>query len=166
ERDLFFAQGYAEASDRLFQMDLLRRFVLGTLAEVLGSAALESDEVERAVPVREIVRRQWQQTSPATREVLRAFSDGVNAAIEREPLPVEFRILAYRPANWKPQDSLAIGMALALDLIDDWNDIEERDAVYRAAGLAGESRAFPLSDPCYDAAVLKGLRGIGPGRAC
>src|SRR5579863_361005 len=43
ERDLFFAQGYAEASDRLFQMDLLRRFVEGRLAEVLGGAALSSD---------------------------------------------------------------------------------------------------------------------------
>ena len=50
---------------------------------------------------------------------LSAFSEGVNAAIEREPLPVEFRVLAYRPRAWTPQDSLAVGMATVLDLIDD-----------------------------------------------
>src|SRR5215469_18627225 len=59
EHDLFFAQGYAEGSDRLFQMDLLRRFVDGRLTEVYGRAALSSDESERAVPVRAIVDAQW-----------------------------------------------------------------------------------------------------------
>src|SRR5262249_12615021 len=52
EHDLFFAEGYVEGSDRLFQLDLLRRFVKGDLAEVLGGGALASDESERAVPVR------------------------------------------------------------------------------------------------------------------
>ena len=59
DRTTFFAQGYVEASDRLFQMDFLRRFVLGELAEVFGAAALESDESERDVPVAAIGRTQW-----------------------------------------------------------------------------------------------------------
>ena len=131
EHDLFFAQGYVEASDRLFQMDLLRRFILGELAEVYGAEALSSDERERAVPVRAMVERQWRRLDPASRELLGAFSDGVNAAMEREPLPVEFRILAYRPRPWTPQDSLAVTMVTVLDLIDDWESVEARDAAYR-----------------------------------
>ena len=73
EHDLFFAQGYAEGSDRLFQMDLLRRFVKGELAEVLGRPALASDERERAVPVRAIVDAQWQRLDARSRETLGAF---------------------------------------------------------------------------------------------
>ena len=166
EHDLFFAQGYAEASDRLFQMDILRRFVEGRLAEVFGTTALRSDELERAIPVRDIVDRQWKRAPPATREILLAFTDGVNAAMAREPLPVEFRILAYHPQPWTATDSLSIGMALALDLIDDWNDIEPRDAAFRSGGIAREALDFPLSDPCYDAPVTAGLASIGPGQAC
>jgi penicillin amidase len=166
EHDLFFAQGYVEGSDRLFQMDLLRRFVKGELAEVLGSAALASDEKERAVPVHAIVDAQWRRLDTHSKEILGAFSDGVNAAIDREPLPVEFRILAYRPSPWSPEDSLAVSMATVLDLTDDWNDIEPRDAAYRKGGLSSVESQFPLTDPCYDAPVTAGLAAIGPGTAC
>jgi penicillin G amidase len=166
EHDLFFAQGYVEGSDRLFQMDLLRRFVEGELAGVFGRAALSSDERERAVPVRAIVAAQWRALDARSKETLGAFSEGVNAAIDREPLPVEFRILGYRPAPWTPEDSLAVAMATVLDLIDDWNAIEPRDAVYRRGGLRALEARYPLSDPCYDAAVIAGLNRIGPGRAC
>ena len=166
DHDLFFAQGYAEASDRLFQMDLLRRYMLGELAQVFGSSALASDERARDVPIRAIVQRQWLRLNARSRELLEAFSDGVNAAVEREPLPVEFRLLAYRPGVWTPQDSLAVGMATALDLTDDWNDIEPRDAAYRRGGLRLFNELFPFTDPCYDAPVTKGLAGVGPGDAC
>jgi penicillin amidase len=166
EHDLFFAQGYVEASDRLFQMDVLRRFILGQLAEVYGAKALLTDERERAVPVRSMVEAQWRRLRPASRELLGAFSDGVNAAMEREPLPVEFRILAYHPRPWTPQDSLAVTMVTVLDLIDDWDSVEARDAAYRRGGLALLESSFPFTDPCYDAPVMAGLGAIAPGPAC
>ena len=166
EHDLFFAQGYAEGADRLFQMDLLRRFVLGELAEIFGEPALRHDEVEREVPVRAIAQAQWLRLDPPSREILGAFSEGVNAAMEREPLPIEFRLLDYRPRAWRPQDSLAVAMATVLDLTDDWNAIEPRDAAYRLGGLRLLNALFPLTDPCYDAPVTAGLSGIGPGAAC
>jgi penicillin G amidase len=166
EHDLFFAQGYAEGADRLFQMDLLRRFVLGELAEVFGHGALEHDKLEREVPVRAIASAQWQRLDLPSREILGAFSEGVNAAMEREPLPVEFRLLAYRPRPWTPQDSLAVAMATVLDLTDDWNSIEPRDAAYRTGGTRLLHALFPLTDACYDAPVTTGLDGIGPGAAC
>jgi penicillin amidase len=166
DRDLFFAQGYVEASDRLFQMDLLRRFTLGELAEVFGPASLATDREQRAVPVRSMVERQLQRLDGPSRDAIDAFSDGVNAAMQREPLPVEFRILGYRPRLWTPQDSLAVGMATVLDLIDDWNAIAPRDAAYRRGGLHLLDSLFPLTDPCYDAPVTAGLRGMAPGPAC
>ncbi|HEV3090054.1 MAG TPA: penicillin acylase family protein [Candidatus Cybelea sp.] len=165
ERDAVFAQGYLEGSDRLFQMDLLRRFVLGELAEVFGSAALAQDRRERAIPIRAIVDAQWRHLAPQTRELLGAFSDGVNAAMQREPLPVEFRLLFYRPRPWTPQDSLAVSMATVLDLTDDWNDIADRDAAWHR-GPATFARRFPFSDPCYDAPVLLGFAGMAPGPSC
>ncbi len=166
DHDLFFAQGYAEGADRLFQMDLLRRFVLGELAEVFGPGALRHDKLEREIPVRAIALAQWQRLDLPSRKILGAFSEGVNAAMEREPLPVEFRLMAYRPRPWTPQDSLAVAMATVLDLTDDWNDIEPRDEAYRQGGMRLLRALFPLTDPCYDAPVTAGLRGIGPGAAC
>ena len=166
EHDLFYAQGYAEGSDRLFQMDLLRRYVRGDLAEVFGSAALQADEEARAVPIRAMVDGQWNALDANQREILGAFSDGVNAAMDREPLPVEFRMLAYKPAPWTPDDSLVVSMATVLDLIDDWNEVARRDRAYRKGGLAGLAARFPFTDPCYDAPVTGGLAAMGPGPAC
>jgi penicillin G amidase len=166
DHDLFFAQGYAEGSDRLFQMDLLRRYVLGELSEVFGSAALKGDEHEREVPVHTIVEEQWEHLDVQSREIFGAFSDGLNAAMEREPLPVEFRMLAYRPSPWTPLDSLAVAMVTVLDLTDDWDAIAPRDAAYRRGGLKLLDALYPLTDPCYDAPVTAGLAGVAAGPLC
>lgn len=155
EHDLFFANGYVEGSDRLFQLDLLRRFVYGRLSEVLGNAVLTDDEDARIVPVSQIVAKQWNDLQPRDRRLLQAFADGVNAAIAREPRPVEFRILMYQPKPWSPQDSLAVGFATVLDLTDTWDDIAGRDGKH-----------LPLTDPCYDAPVTAGLGKIADPNRC
>ncbi len=153
--DLFFAQGFAEASDRGFQLDLLRRFVYGQLSEVLGQPALSSDEESRTVPVRNLVAQQWQGLDASSKLILQAFSDGVNAAFARESTPVEFRILMYKPQAWRPEDSLAVGFATVLDLADTWNDIAGRI-----------HKDDPLSDPCYEAPVTEGLAKIADPKQC
>lgn len=155
EHDLFFADGYVEGADRLFQLDLLRRYVYGQLAEVLGSAALSADEDARIVPVSQLVAKQYSALAPRDRELLQAFADGVNAAMQREPRPVEFRILLYQPKPWTPQDSLAVGFATVLDLTDTWDDIADRN-----------HKRLPLSDSCYDSPVTGGLAKIASGKNC
>ncbi|MEO9169587.1 MAG: penicillin acylase family protein [Candidatus Baltobacteraceae bacterium] len=155
ERDLFFAQGYVEASDRLFQLDLLRRYVYGDLSEILGKTVLPADEDSRVVPVAALVEEQWRKLQPHDREMLQAFALGVNAAIQREPTPVEFRALMYRPKPWRAQDSLAVGFATVLDLTDSWTDVAGRNG-----------RHVPLSDPCYDAPVTSGLAHIADPKHC
>lgn len=151
--DLMFAQGYAEASDRLFQMDLIRRFVYGRLAEVLGPAVLSADEHARIAPIREIVADQWSHLDAYDRELVKAFTQGINAAMQREPLPVEFHILLYKPEPWKPQDSLAVGMATALDLIDPWDDVIRRDAIAKDKRAAPLLDLYSITDPAYDAPI-------------
>jgi penicillin amidase len=108
--DLFFGFGLAMAQDRLFQMDYLRRKGLGRLAEVLGPEGLPLDLVARTVGLNRIARQELSRLPQETRDVLEAFSAGVNACIEQcgELLPIEFDLLNYRPEPWTPIDSLAI----------------------------------------------------------
>lgn len=152
EHDLFFAQGYVEASDRLFQLDLSRRYAYGTLAEVLGPKTLVYDEEQRAVDIDAIARRQLRALAPSDRAALVAYSDGVNAAAAAQPLPVEFRMLLYRPQPWRPQDSLAVSIVASLELADSWHDIFSRDAVWRQHARCFDA-FYPLSDARYDVTV-------------
>ena len=153
DHDLFFAQGYAEASDRLFQMDLIRRFVYGRLAEVLGPAVISADENARIVDIKRLVAQQWSRLDPSDRRAVNAFTQGVNAAMQREPLPVEFHILLYKPQPWTGQDTLAVGMATVLDLIDPWDDVIRRDAVSREKNAAPLLDLYTVTDPAYDAPI-------------
>jgi len=162
ERDGMFAQGFAEASDRLFQMDLVRRFVYGRLAEVLGPAVLSADAKARVPDIAAIVRAQWAHLDRRDREMLLAFTQGVNAAMQRQPLPVEFRILLYKPQPWTPQDSLAVGMATALDLIDSWDDVIRRDTVARLRGAAPQTDLYSITDPAYDAPLASRVQPVPP----
>jgi penicillin amidase len=150
QRDLFFAQGFAEGSDRLFQMDLTRRYALGTLAEILGPRALAMDEAQRYYDVAGVSARQWHALGSRERAALVAFSAGVNAAIRQQPLPVEFRLLLYRPKPWRPQDSLAVSLAVSIALADSWQDVLERNQTWQRGGARGFDRTFPLSDSRYD----------------
>jgi len=154
DHDALFAQGYVEASDRLFQMDLLRRFVYGRLAEIIGPAALSADENARVAPIRSIVDAQWAHMSGSDRALLQAYSDGINAAMQREALPVEFHLLLYKPQPWRPQDSLAAGMATVLDLIDRWDDVIRRDAIARTNGAPPIEALYSITDPAYDAPTV------------
>ncbi len=109
--DLFFAQGYVTAQDRLFQMDLMRRAAMGELAEVVGEVALKHDRQQRILGIRATAEKGLQVTTPEDHAQFGAYARGVNAYIEshRDRLPLEFRILRYSPRPWVMEDSLAIG---------------------------------------------------------
>lgn len=127
ESDLYFAQGYVTASDRLWQMDLLRRVALGETAEIFGRRTLEEDKRWRRFGFAKIANDSLDYLSPELRSALEAYSNGVNAYIttlDDKSLPVEFRILQYRPREWKPTDTIAIGKILADALSSTWrNDL-------------------------------------------
>ncbi|HEY1881659.1 MAG TPA: penicillin acylase family protein [Candidatus Cybelea sp.] len=153
EHDLYFAEGYVEGSDRLFQLDLTRRYAYGRLAEILGAKALLYDRMQRAVDISAIAARQLRAMSPRDRAALAAFSDGVNAAAGAQPLPIEFRILLYHPDPWTPKDSLAVSLVASLELADPWHAVFARDAVWRHRDPSCFAATFPLSDARYDVTI-------------
>ncbi|MBY6275797.1 penicillin acylase family protein [Symbiobacterium thermophilum] len=120
EHDLYMAQGYVVAQDRLFQMDLTRRAAAGRLAEVIGPSQLETDKFFRALNLRRAAEASVQSYGPWARELLEAYAAGVNAFIAeakaQNRLPVEFLLLGYEPEPWSPVDSALIGKIMAYDL--------------------------------------------------
>jgi penicillin G amidase len=108
EHDLFLAQGFSAASDRLFQLELWRRQATGTLAEIEGPRALTADVGARLLRFRGDMKRELTHYHPRGYEIVTAFVEGINAYIElteREParLPLEFRILGKKPGKWTPE---------------------------------------------------------------
>ncbi|MBI3682038.1 MAG: penicillin acylase family protein [Acidobacteria bacterium] len=104
--DLFFAQGYLAARDRLFQIDLWRRINTGKLAEVLGPAALPRDRIARLVRFRGNWESEWSSYSPDAGRIVTAFVRGINAYIGQRNgrQPLEFRLAGYAPGLWEPED--------------------------------------------------------------
>ncbi len=103
--DLFFAQGFVAAQDRLWQMEMWRRAGEGRLAEILGEKALERDIFARLVRYRGDMEAEWKSYAPDAREIIEAFVRGVNASMEqsRDRLPIEFQMMGVRPEPWTPE---------------------------------------------------------------
>ncbi|HTV55071.1 MAG TPA: penicillin acylase family protein [Terriglobia bacterium] len=132
--DLFFAQGFVTAQDRLWQMDVMRRFAAGELSEILGEATLKIDREQRILGLRAAAQKSLQLASSRDRFYLDAYARGVNAfiAIHKRRLPIEFRILKYRPKQWQAEDSIVI----ANQMVKDLNFYTFRDALTREKVLA------------------------------
>ncbi len=118
ERDLMFAQGYVHAQDRLWQMELARRSVSGTLAEVFGEAVLPQDRFNRTIGFRRMADQLVPKLDERTKEALQAYADGVNAFRETGPLPIEYTLTGAAFEPWQVSDSIAIGKNMAWYLGD------------------------------------------------
>ncbi|MFN9743619.1 MAG: penicillin acylase family protein [Acidobacteriota bacterium] len=105
QADLFFAQGFVAAQDRLWQMDLWRRVGEGRLAEVVGKGAVERDRFARLLRYRGDMEAEWKSYAPDARPIIESFVAGVNAWIAEtgDRLPIEFRLAGYRPEAWTPE---------------------------------------------------------------
>ncbi len=116
--DLFFAQGFVTAQDRLWQMDIMRRFAAGELSEVLGKDKIKIDREQRILGMRAAARKSLQLATARDRSYFEAYARGVNAfiATRGDHLPLEFRILKYRPGPWLAEDSLVIATQMVKDL--------------------------------------------------
>jgi penicillin amidase len=132
--DLFFAQGYVTAQDRLWQMDMSRRAAGGEMAEILPASSapapapsrstavlrknpswVEYDKHQRILRLRAVSERVASQLSQRDRVFFEAYARGVNTYIEqqRDNLPIEFRILRYSPRTWTAADSVLVGIAMS-----------------------------------------------------
>lgn len=111
--DVFLAQGFNAARDRLFQIDLSHRRGLGRLSEVFGPEYTEQDRAARLFLYRGDMDAEWAAYGPDAKRIATQFAAGVNAYIdwlERHPqeLPREFSMLDYRPERWRPEDVVRI----------------------------------------------------------
>jgi penicillin amidase len=114
--DLFFAQGYVTAQDRLWQMDVMRRFASGELSEILGEDTLKLDRAQRILGLRAAAKKSLEIASARDCSFFAAYARGVNAYIASGKLPIEFRILRYTPKPWQPEDSVVIANQMVKDL--------------------------------------------------
>ena len=107
--DLFFAQGFVAAQDRLWQMEIWRRTGEGKLAEILGPAAIERDKFARLMRYRGDMDAEWKSYAPDAKQIIQSFVRGVNAFIDTsaDRLPIEFQITGIRPEHWTPEVCLA-----------------------------------------------------------
>jgi len=112
--DLFFAQGYVTAQDRLWQMDVMRRAAAGELSEVIGEATIKMDREQRILGLRVVAENAEKNISARDRAYFDAYTRGVNTFIEshRNRLPIEFRLMKYQPRPWTVTDSLLVGARL------------------------------------------------------
>jgi penicillin amidase len=116
--DLFFAQGYVTAQDRLWQMDIVRRAAAGELSEVIGEATVKMDREQRILGVRIAAEAAEKNLSARDRAYFDAYARGVNAFVDshRDRLSLEFRLLKYAPRPWTVTDSMLVGARMVEDL--------------------------------------------------
>src|SRR3954462_15158240 len=138
DEDAAFGLGFAHAQDRLFQMELQRRYAAGRLAEVFGAEALPNDRQMRVLGLYRSAEAQIPHLSPAVRRALEAYVAGVNAflASRHGALPPEFLLLRFAPEPWRLADSLIWGKLMALQLA----------GIYRGELLRGRLAATLSND--------------------
>ncbi|PKR78443.1 penicillin acylase family protein [Halalkalibacillus sediminis] len=158
DEDLFFAQGFVTAQDRLFQMEMARRQASGRLSEVAGEAALNSDKYFRTLGLRRAAEKSAELYDEESMAALEAYAAGVNAFIKEaekeDAYPGEFFLMGLdEMEEWTPVDSLTIGKYMAFDLGGHW----ERQAFnYYLVNQFEEEEAFELF-PTYPSEALTNI---------
>ena len=149
EHDLFFAQGWAAARDRLFQFELWRRRATGTVAEILGPRELERDVGARLFRFRGDMTTEMRHYHERGDTIIPAFVDGVNAWIERterEPdlLPLEFGLLGIEPGRWTPEVVVSRHQGLVSNVT---RELDNARAVAALGAEAVKELEYYIGDP-------------------
>jgi len=155
--DLFFAQGFVQAQDRLWQMEMYRRTFEGTLAEIMGPEYVRHDEVARLLKYRgPFDDREWTSYHPEGRRIFDAFANGVNAYIAHagDRLPVEFLLTGLRPQPWTPEIAL-LRTQTAMPTGDARGELTLAQNVARLGAVEANRAARP--SPFRDLVAPKGV---------
>ena len=158
--DLFFAQGYVMAQDRLWQMEMWRRWREGRLAEIFGPEALDYDRRVRLMMYRgPFDETEWTSYHPDARRLFTAHAAGVNAYIEqhRDNLPVEFQLTGVEPAPWTAETVVLRWAALGVPSVRGHAIHEMQLALDVARHGVDEANRRAAPDPWDDLAVPDGL---------
>ncbi|WP_342361034.1 penicillin acylase family protein [Terrarubrum flagellatum] len=164
--DAYFALGFVHAQDRLWQLEMNRRIASGELSEILGESALPTDKFIRTLGVPRAAEKQYAKLPADARAALQAYAAGVNAYIDQEmgSPPVEFWLTRSQPGHWRPTDSVAWLIIMALDLGGNFNQELMRTALARTMTTAEIWQVMPpfASDPVPESADWAALyRDLG-----
>jgi len=141
DHDLYFAQGFVHAQDRLFQMDMERRLARGELAEIFGENALPADRFFRHLGFSARAPSLFASLPEKSKAIVRSYCEGVNAAMASlAAWPVEFRILRSAPRVFTPEDVIALGLLKSFGLAQ-WAD---EVVLFRARGKLSRGKADEL----------------------
>ena len=155
ERALAYAAGYVQARDRLFQMDLIRRRMNGTLSEAFGNQTVESDRFHRQMDFEAAADAQWERLQDSRLGPrLEAYTAGVNRFIDADRLPMEFRLNGYEPREWTPEASLLVGMQVTWGLSGDFNDLQEA-TLRRNLSAEAAAELYP-TELDHDSPIIEG----------
>jgi penicillin amidase len=157
--DLFFAQGYVAAQDRLWQLDLWRRIAEGRLSEILGPAGVTRDTFARLLRYRGDMDAEWQAYGPGAKGIIEAFAGGINARIDEvlaDPaaLPIEFQLTGSRPDRWTPD--VIVGRMAGFIMTRNARSEVQRAKLARSVGAARVAEFMP-TDPPAPTVVPDGL---------
>ena len=163
--DALFAQGYCHAQDRLWQMEINRRFARGRLAEAFGPEALDIDRFQCRLGLTRAAQAEWESASDELRTSIVAYAEGVNAGMvglqTAGKLPIEFVLTRLTPTRWEPLDTLAFARYMAFSLSPNWESEMIRSRLIAKLGYAVASSLEPdVWQPGTDA--LPRLEDWGP----
>ncbi|MER5181845.1 penicillin acylase family protein [Streptomyces sp. NPDC002896] len=151
DEDLFMAQGYVQAQDRFWEMDVRRHMTSGRLSEMFGKSEVKTDEFLRTLGWRRVAEEEYKtKLSAATKKYLQAYAKGVNAYLEGKDgkdLSVEYAALGltndYKPEKWSPVDSVAWLKAMAWDLRGNMQDEIDRSLMTSRLGPSQIKDLYP-----------------------
>lgn len=143
--DVYYALGYVHAQDRLWQMEVQRRLARGRLSEIFGEPPVLFDRFMRRLGLARIADDEEALLEPDERAAIEAYVAGVNGflAIHPHRLPLEFRILRFRPRPWTVSDSLAWAKAMSWYLSGNWDNEWFRGLLVERLGPAGTAALDP-----------------------
>lgn len=167
EQAAYFAVGYAQAADRLFEMDLVRRRMRGSLAAVAGDPVVDSDVFNTRMDFLGAAEASAEAIAGTdTERATEAFADGVNAYIQAGPLPLEFGLLGYQPREWSVVASLLVGVQVSWGLTGSFGTLrqallrERLDAdTYRRRYPAQFDHGYPILRPERVGGAVSGVAG-------
>ncbi|HRH57481.1 MAG TPA: penicillin acylase family protein [Chitinophagales bacterium] len=150
--DLLFGQGFVHAQDRLFQMELNRKVARGTLSEIIGKKALDSDRIARTMGYERVAKQDWELFGKDEQQLIIDYCNGINAYIKSSDfkLPVEFKLLKHRPEPWEPMDVASFSRLLISLLTWGWYDEIIRAKLIEAVGAEAAmelDNTYPKENP-------------------
>ncbi|MEC7030506.1 MAG: penicillin acylase family protein [Pseudomonadota bacterium] len=145
-RDVYFAQGYVHAQDRIFQMVLMKHMFLGRMSEIFGDRMVSLDKYMRYFNVGSAAQASFDHFGQSFRMDLEAYADGVNAYINENRKTIEARLLGYDITPWRPEDSIVIQKAIAFDMSKHWPRIMRNTTLAAEYGLEILDQYYPQEE--------------------